>query len=132
MKDLDLTGVTIVFADDNKMYHDILFRLLRESYCQLIGLENGKDAFEYIKEGNSADILLLDIQMPIMDGLTAIKKIREYEKENKANPVPCIAMSSFNSAEDKKTVIDAGFDDTISKPIQRPLLVELLLKYKNK
>lgn len=132
MSKIDFSGLTIFLADDNKMYHDILHKLLRESYCEIITFENGKELYEYVIENNTADILIIDIQMPIMDGLTAIKKIREFEKEGGIAEKPCFAISSFNSEKDKQEALLAGFNEIIPKPINKLALLELISEYSTK
>ena len=72
---------------------------------------------------------MMDVQMPIMDGLTATSKIRDIEKQNGFNETPIIGMTAHALIEDKDKCIDAGMSDYLSKPIDSTKLKEKILKY---
>ena len=72
----------------------------------------------------------MDCQMPVMDGFTAVRKIREYEKEqNKKHHIPIIALTANASGEDQKLCFEAGMDDFCSKPIRRDFFESMVKKW---
>ena len=78
------------------------------------------------------DIILMDVQMPLMDGLTATKEIRKLEKENNFESTPIVGMTAHALIEDKDKCIEAGMTDYVSKPIHSDILKEKILKYLDK
>ena len=78
--------------------------------------ENGQIGFEKFKTG-AYDFILMDIRMPVMDGVTATLKIRSYEKEHKLDPIPIIAQTANVMKEDIQTYLAAGMNTHIAKPI---------------
>ena len=84
---------------------------------------NGKEAVEkQIQTG--FDLILMDCQMPVMDGFEATRKIRAFEKESKTGPVPIVAMTGNAFESDRKKCFDAGMDDFIPKPVEPDILTE--------
>ena len=67
---------------------------------------------------NKYDLVLMDIQMPVMDGFTATKEIREYEHDNKLDQVPIIALTANALKEDKMKCYDVGMNDFLAKPFK--------------
>jgi CheY-like chemotaxis protein len=90
--------------------------------------ENGEMAFEKFKSGNY-DLVLMDIQMPVMDGYSATKAIREWERENGLKSTPIIALTAHALKEDAQKSIDAGCTAHITKPVKRATLMETIHEY---
>jgi len=88
---------------------------------------NGLEALELFKK-NSYDMIFMDIQMPMMDGLESTKLIKETDKF-KEREIPIIAVSASAYSDDRKKAEKAGIDDYISKPIEVKKLHSLLIKY---
>jgi CheY-like chemotaxis protein len=90
---------------------------------------NGLEAIELIKAGG-VDIVLMDVQMPGMDGLDATKIVRAWEKETGTVPVIVIGMTAHALKEDRDLCFRAGMDDYISKPFELMSLQELITKHR--
>lgn len=85
---------------------------------------NGQECIEIVANNSEIDLLLMDIRMPIIDGLSATKKIRE-----KNSKIIIIAQTSFALDDDRKKAIDAGCNDYITKPIIKAKLIQTIEKY---
>ena len=90
---------------------------------------NGKEALEIFQNSklNEYDVIIMDVMMPVMDGLEATKAIRMLERED-AKKIPIIAMTANAFEEDRKACLDAGMDEHIGKPIDIPLLKRTITK----
>jgi len=111
----------ILVVDDTKMNFVVLKTQLRKTNASVIWIENGYDAVQYVKNGNKADLILMDIRMPVMDGIEASRTIKEI---NPGIPIVIQTASVMGSAFD-----DIAFsmcDDTIFKPIDRNILIETI------
>jgi len=119
----------ILLTEDNKINQMASIEILKNLGLKNVTLaENGKQAFEMICK-NSYDIVLMDIQMPIMDGYQATRKIREMETEKQLNRVPIIAQTANAMKGDKEKCFKAGMDDYISKPINKNELIKMLHRW---
>ena len=117
--------VNLLLVEDNELNQKILFLGLKEHLKNIDLAVNGKEALD--KFGTSRyDIILMDIQMEVMNGLTATRKIREIEKSTNTH-VPIIAVTANALLGDKENCISAGMDDYISKPFK---IEDLITKMK--
>ena len=109
--------INVMIVDDHKMIREGLKRLLEtdENIKVIADADNGKDCFSKLRSV-SPDIILLDINMPVMDGLEATKRIRGFENPELAS-IPIIAMTANAFDEDKKVAFDSGMNGFISKPV---------------
>jgi CheY-like chemotaxis protein len=106
--------------------------LERDGYHHIEIAENGRVAVKKIQE-KIYDIILMDIRMPVMDGLEATEKIREFEKNTpNRHPVYIVAFTAYAIEGDRERFIAAGMDDYITKPFQPEELVRILQKYTTK
>nr|HID58921.1 response regulator [Desulfobacterales bacterium] len=106
----------ILLAEDNLVNQKLAVRLLEKQGWQVTVANNGKEAVELV-ERNEFDLVLMDVQMPEMDGLEATKAIREKEKE-KDKRVPIIALTAHAFEEDRKKCLSVGMDGYTTKPIK--------------
>jgi len=108
----------ILLAEDNKVNQMVAARLLEKRGHTVVIVENGRDALEALDEPRSGgfDLILMDVQMPHMDGLEATGIIREREKSSGAH-VPIIAMTAHAMKGDEQRCLAAGMDGYTSKPI---------------
>ncbi len=106
----------VLIVDDYDGNIVILTFLMDEIGLQYDVANNGEEAIEKWKSKHY-DLVLMDVQMPVMDGLTAAKIIRNYEIENNFQPTPIIGLTAHALVEDKQKCIDAGMTDYLSKPI---------------
>ena len=117
----------ILLVEDNQMNQELAVSLLNSVGLTAMVAENGKQAIEKLTKG-SFDLVLMDIQMPVMDGFTATRLIREKDDEY-FKKVPILAMSARAFQKDKDECIKAGMNSYIVKPIDPPLLYEELAKF---
>ncbi len=122
-EDLSLKGMHFLVAEDNEINAEILSELLdiEEASCEIV--ENGRlavERFEASGEGEF-DAILMDVQMPVMNGYQASRAIRGLDREE-ARHIPIIAMTANAFAEDVKDALDAGMNEHVSKPIDMKLL----------
>lgn len=116
-------GLKILVAEDNLMNRKLIEVLLGTLGCVACFAENGQEALEKYSEGGY-DVILMDVQMPVMDGLEASKEIR------KANPsVPIIGVTANVYKEDVDNCFDAGMNDFLGKPFSIQQLKDILLKW---
>lgn len=120
---------TMLVAEDeevNYLYIEVLFEDELEGDYNLIYAKNGKEAIEICTIDNNIDLVLMDIKMPIMNGLEATVKIKE-----KFPNLPIIALTAYSAESDKQLALKHGCDDFISKPINKEKLFGLINKYLN-
>lgn len=118
-----LPKLKALIVDDNAVNRMVLSRLLERDHHDVVSVTNGKEAIDYI-EGHKLDVVLMDIQMPEMDGIAAAQKIRDMELDRAQLPI--IAISANSSKEEKTKAMLAGMDGFISKPFHyEELLLEL-------
>lgn len=121
----DLTGKKILIVDDNKLNLKVTSRLLEPYKVELTLLESGIEALEHVKENNVYDLILLDQMMPAMDGSTTLTKLRELTDFN----TPVVVLTADAIVGRKELYLDEGFDDYISKPIDKKELSRVLSKF---
>ena len=114
----------ILVAEDNTNNQLLMKLILEELGLSVTVVQNGKEAVDKYKE-NNYDLVLMDINMPIMDGITALKHIREYELQTHKY-TPIVALTANSLKGDKEEYINSGMDYYLSKPIQNDELVNIL------
>lgn len=110
----------VLIADDNALNRRVFQNIISQVY-QFDVAENGNEVIQKLKEGHF-DVILLDIQMPQLDGINTLKAI----KENQLSNAPIVAVSAFAEITDREYFLSAGFDDFISKPIKPKQLLETI------
>lgn len=118
----------ILVVDDDSVGRLTLTRLLSKTGHDVISAENGREALKYVQE-QDVDLIFMDIQMPVMDGVEATKKIREDEAFAAKAHIPIIALTAYAMAGDKERFLNAGMDAYLSKPLALHDLEELLKRY---
>ncbi len=118
-----LVGKHILVAEDNFINQEIILGLLENSKIEIDIAQDGEEAIELHKK-NNYNIILMDIQMPILDGYSASKEIRKTDKE-----IPIIAITASAMKEDIDMSIKSGMNDHLNKPIDVKKLYEILLRY---
>ncbi len=114
----------ILVAEDTPFNQKFIARLLGRWHCRVTIVGNGQQAVEALSR-RAFDLVLMDVQMPRMDGLTATMRIREMEKQTRRH-VPIIAMTAHAMRGDRERCLDSGMDDYVSKPISSALLSEAI------
>ena len=120
----------ILLAEDNEVNQELAVTLLEKRGYLVTVANNGKEVLSTLTK-KRFDIILMDVQMPLMNGIQATEKIREVEKKMKTH-IPIIAMTAYAMKEDKERCLKAGMDDYLSKPIRSNKLYEKLDYYLNK
>jgi CheY-like chemotaxis protein/HPt (histidine-containing phosphotransfer) domain-containing protein len=116
----------ILLAEDNFINQKVALRIMSEAGYKADAVMNGFQAVKAV-EDNKYDVILMDVQMPEMDGMTATRKIRELKIEN--GKVPIIAITAHALMGDKEKCLEAGMDDYLSKPIRSEILIQKLDKW---
>jgi signal transduction histidine kinase/CheY-like chemotaxis protein len=120
----DLSGVKILIVEDNLVNQEIILALMEKTRASLEVAGDGAVALEKIRD-EDFDLVFMDVQMPVMDGLQATKAVRLLADADKAR-IPIIAMTAHAMNEDRRTCLEAGMDDYVTKPISPPELYGLL------
>ncbi len=118
----------VLLAEDYEDNRFLFSIFLKSSGAKLDTAEDGSVAFEKYKK-NTYDLVFMDIQMPVMDGFTAMEKIREWEKENQKPSVPIVALSASSTKEDVMKSYKCGCNEYLSKPVRKNVLIETVGRY---
>lgn len=128
--ELNWENKTILIVDDTRFNFVLLRTHLRKTKATLIWLENGQEAIDYVKKSPDVDLILMDIRMPVLDGLEATKIIKDF-----APHIPIIVQTASIMGEAYEDIELSGCDDTIFKPIDGPTLMNIIVrtmeKYEN-
>lgn len=123
-KHIEPYSLKILIAEDEKNSAFFLKTLFKKYARELIFAENGEQAVQMCREHSDLDIVLLDIKMPDMDGYTAARQIREFNKD-----LVIIAQTAFAMKGDREKAIEAGCNDYIAKPLKKDSLLAVVTKY---
>lgn len=124
MHDIQLNPSTILVAEDDESSFELLKEMLDGSPVTFLHALDGKSAVNIFRAQPTISLVLMDIQMPVMDGMAAAKVILEINPK-----IPIIAQTAYALPEDRERCLKAGFVDYIVKPVERKLLISLLRKY---
>ncbi|NDV93133.1 response regulator [Alteromonas sp. 345S023] len=120
----NLAGKKILFAEDNSLNQKVALGLLKDTHATIKVVSNGLEALDVLREDAAFDIVLMDIQMPKMDGLAAARAIRNELRL----PLPIIAMTAHAMQQDIEKSYDAGMDGHINKPVDPNRFFDLLVE----
>ena len=125
-----LCGTRILLTEDNDLNAEIATELLQEEGCTVDRAKDGVECVDMLEKAANGtyQLILMDIQMPVMNGYDAARKIRRLDDPQKAN-IPIIAMTANAFTEDRQVALDAGMNDHIAKPINMNVLVPTIQKY---
>ena len=124
-----LSGKRVLLVEDNAINMEIAHVILEEEHMNITEAKNGKEALEIFQNSrlNEYDVIIMDVMMPVMDGMEATKAIRMLGRED-AKKIPIIAMTANAFEEDRKACLDAGMNEHIGKPIDISLLKRAITK----
>ena len=111
-----LAGLRVLIAEDDSVSAMAGVAMLRKSGALVTHVENGRDVLEALRR-DSFDLLLMDVQMPVMDGVEATRAIRAGQAGEEARDIPIIALTAYAMAGDKDIFLQAGMNDYASKPV---------------
>ncbi len=120
-------GKNILVVDDTKMNFVLLKTQLRKTNANISWLENGQEAIDYVQNGNEPDVILMDVRMPVVDGIEASRRIKEIKPE-----IPIIIQTASVMGDAYEEIAQSKCDDTIFKPIDAIKLREIIAKQFNK
>jgi len=120
----DWSSKTILIAEDTEMNYLFLVEALRPTEVQIIRAKDGEEALELFNQNNQIDLILMDINMPKLDGFETTKQIKEIKKD-----IPIIAQTALNLEDARERSKEVGCDDYILKPIQLKLFLSKLDSY---
>jgi len=123
----DFSNATVLIVEDEESNYTYLNELLTQTQATILYAENGKSALEVCEKNTNIDLILMDIKMPVMDGITATKIIRSGNRH-----MTIVAQTAFSHMSEKQKFIDIGFDDFIPKPIKYDDLFSILQRYLGK
>ena len=126
----NLSGVKVLLVEDNELNMEIAKFLLENAGMTVIAANNGKEAVETFaaSEKNTFNLILMDVMLPIMDGVTATEKIRKMERSD-AKRIPIFAMTANAFMEDEKRSKEAGMNEHLVKPLDEKILMDTIWKY---
>ena len=129
----NIKGARVLLAEDNKINQQVVQEILEQAGLVVEIANNGQEAVE-MAEKNQYDVILMDIQMPIMDGFAATRAIRDRQDpvsstQHSVSSIPIIAMTAHAMAGDRKKSIAGGMNDHVNKPIDPAELFRVLLKW---
>ena len=114
----------ILVAEDDNINYLLIEKLLKLLNFKVVRAKNGQEAVEICKQNKEVDLILMDIKMPSVDGHEAFTKIREFNKD-----IPIVAQTSYSFPEEIEKINQTGFNDFISKPIDKDKLYIIIRKY---
>ncbi len=125
-----LSGKKVLLAEDNDLNAEIAMELIAEEGIVVERAKNGVECVEMLEKAPADyySMILMDIQMPVLDGYGATERIRKLDEEEKAG-IPIIAMTANAFAEDKKKALSVGMNDHVAKPIDMNVLIQTMGKY---
>jgi PAS domain S-box-containing protein len=115
VRDFGFYGLKILVAEDDPLNRYLLTTILQDMGCNPVAVENGAEALRRL-ENETFDLVLMDISMPEMDGITATRNIRRYSEKSLNHHVPIIAVTAHVLDESREKFIGAGFSDVVTKP----------------
>lgn len=118
----------ILMLEDSEANQTIVKAFLAKHPITIDSADNGKSGLDLFQK-NDYDLVLMDIQMPVMDGFEATRRMRDWEKTTGMRKTPIIAMTAYALADDVKRTLDAGCDDYLSKPIKLRVFLDTLARY---
>ena len=121
-------NAAILLADDSSDNRFLIQAYLKNSGYQLDTAENGREAFE-MYQARKYDLVLMDVQMPVMDGHLAARMIRGWEKQSNVSPIPIIALTAHAYQEEMQKSLAAGCSEHLTKPIRKDTLLNVMQKW---
>lgn len=118
----------ILCVDDNPANLLLVQTLLEDMGAQVVALDSGRAALQAVQQGGF-DLVLMDVQMPDMDGRETTEKIREWENQHPGTVVPVVALTAHAMANEKRALLHSGMDDYLTKPISERQLAQTVLKW---
>ncbi len=126
IKTISKPHIKVLLVEDNKVNQKVAVSILQKVGCNVDAVDNGQDAIQQVIQ-HHYDVILMDCQMPVMDGFEATARIRAMK--DPLCKIPIIAITAHAMKDDQRKCLDGGMDDYISKPVGRQELIDLINKY---
>jgi two-component system sensor histidine kinase/response regulator len=123
----DMRPLNLLLVEDSEDNRFLALAYLKKTPYRVETAENGQIAVDKFLS-NVYDLILMDMQMPVMDGYTATREIRRREREEGRKPTPIVALTAYALKEDILKCLEAGCDDHLSKPIKKAVLIETICR----
>ncbi len=120
----DWSSKSILIADDDLINFELLKLMLRQTGVEIHHVTNGQNAINTIEKDKSTDLVIMDIQMPVVDGIQATVKLREMQYNG-----IIFALTALNTFKDIAKYKSKGFDEIVEKPVRREVFLKLIDKY---
>jgi|GEM_PF-3030068 len=118
----DVTGRGILLAEDDLLNRKSMTHVLTQWGCRVVAAESGPEVLKVLGGGEAFDLVLMDIQMPGMDGMEVVRRIREGGVPGCDQQIPVIALTAYAMKGDRERFLEAGMNDYVSKPVDRERL----------
>jgi len=128
IKEESVTDANILLVEDNKVNQMVALALLKSFGVTVTVANDGLEAYEAVQK-NNYQLILMDCQMPVMDGFESTKKIRAFQSKEKLDPVPILALTANAMEGDRETCLAAGMNDFLTKPIHKETLHEAIKQW---
>ncbi len=122
-------GTIVLLAEDNPVNQKLAQRILERANYEVVVANNGQEALDALDQSPPFDVVLMDVQMPVMDGFEATQAIRGGEIEGIDTAIPIIALTAHAMRGDRQKCLIAGMDDYVTKPIHREILIETIERH---
>ncbi len=123
-----LDGLHILVAEDNKTNRFVMRKILEPTGAQVTFARDGQEAVDAYSK-SSFDLALMDVSMPVLDGLSATRRLREIEMREQRVEIPVIALTAHALAEQKQNCLSAGMTDFMTKPVTRKAVLHMISKH---
>jgi hypothetical protein len=120
---------TVLLVEDQPVNRKLMQALLKKIGLEHVCAENGQEAIDALQGGLQPSLVLMDMHMPVMDGVTATEHIRRWELEHGMAPTPIVALTANAFEEDSRRCFAAGMDDFLTKPVNLQALQQMLAKW---
>lgn len=117
-------GIKVLIADDETYAERFLSIVVKPFASEILHAPDGQQAVDMMRENPDVDLVLMDVKMPVMNGLNATRKIREFNPD-----VIIIAQTAYALTGDRDKALDAGCDNYLAKPIKKKQLIEMIQRY---
>ncbi len=128
-REMQFSGLHVLLAEDNRVNQGLAVEMLEQAGCEVEVVVNGKQALEAVQKGG-VDLILMDCEMPEMDGFEASRILTEWKAQEKIADIPIVALTGNAMKGDKERCLEAGMQDYVTKPIRRNQLLGIIAKWK--